>query len=152
MEVKLASNYGFCFGVKRAIKIAEDYKDSATMGPLIHNQDEIDRLKKDFNVGLYTNLSDVKDNDTVITMYESGKVMFQGTSADVDAAMWGVELEKSKDKKTNNNDNIYYNVSAIGSDEVGTGDYFGPIVVTATLVMKDDIAFLEMYQHLQAAM
>lgn len=66
MKVKLASNYGFCFGVKRAIKIAEDYKDSATMGPLIHNQDEINRLKKDFNVGLYTNLSDVKDNDTVI--------------------------------------------------------------------------------------
>ena len=26
MKVKLASNYGFCFGVKRAIKIAEDYK------------------------------------------------------------------------------------------------------------------------------
>jgi 4-hydroxy-3-methylbut-2-enyl diphosphate reductase len=36
------------------------------MGPLIHNQDEINRLKNDFNVGLYTNLSDVKDNDTVI--------------------------------------------------------------------------------------
>jgi len=66
MEVKLASNYGFCFGVKRAIKIAEDYKNSSTMGPLIHNQDEINRLKNDFNVGLYTNLSDVKDNDTVI--------------------------------------------------------------------------------------
>jgi len=66
MEVKLASNYGFCFGVKRAIKIAEDYKDSATMGPLIHNQDEINRLKNDFNVGLYNNLSDVKDHDTVI--------------------------------------------------------------------------------------
>lgn len=66
MEVKLASNYGFCFGVKRAIKIAEDYTNSATMGPLIHNQDEINRLKNDFNVGLYTNLSDVKENDTVI--------------------------------------------------------------------------------------
>ncbi len=66
MEIKLASNYGFCFGVKRAIKIAEDYKNSATMGPLIHNQDEINRLKNDFNVGLYTNLSDVKENDTVI--------------------------------------------------------------------------------------
>ena len=66
MKVKLASNYGFCFGVKRAIKIAEDYDNSATMGPLIHNQDEINRLKNDFNVGLYTNLSDVKDHDTVI--------------------------------------------------------------------------------------
>ena len=66
MKVKLASNYGFCFGVKRAIKIAEEYDNSATMGPLIHNQDEINRLKNDFNVGLYNNLSDVKDNDTVI--------------------------------------------------------------------------------------
>ena len=66
MQVKLASNYGFCFGVKRAIKIAEEYKDSATMGPLIHNQDEINRLQNDFNVGLYTELKDVKDDDTVI--------------------------------------------------------------------------------------
>ena len=66
MKVKLASNYGFCFGVKRAIKIAEDYKNSSTMGPLIHNQYEINRLRNDFNVGLYTNLSDVKDHDTVI--------------------------------------------------------------------------------------
>ncbi|QKJ21744.1 4-hydroxy-3-methylbut-2-enyl diphosphate reductase [Poseidonibacter lekithochrous] len=66
MKVKLASNYGFCFGVKRAIKIAESYENSSTMGPLIHNQDEINRLKKDFNVGLYQNLKDVSDDDTVI--------------------------------------------------------------------------------------
>ncbi|WP_320036006.1 4-hydroxy-3-methylbut-2-enyl diphosphate reductase [Halarcobacter sp.] len=66
MKVKLASSYGFCFGVKRAIKIAEGYENSATMGPLIHNQNEIDRLKNDYNVGLYENLSDVKPNDTVI--------------------------------------------------------------------------------------
>lgn len=66
MRVKLASSYGFCFGVKRAIKIAESYENSATMGPLIHNQNEIDRLKNDFNVGLYNNLNEVKDSDTVI--------------------------------------------------------------------------------------
>ena len=28
-----------------------------------------------------------QEEDTVITLYESGKCMFQGTSADVDAAM-----------------------------------------------------------------
>ncbi len=66
MHVKLASSYGFCFGVKRAIKIAEGYENSATMGPLIHNQNEIDRLKNDYNVGLYNNLTDVKTDDTVI--------------------------------------------------------------------------------------
>ncbi len=66
MQVKLASHYGFCFGVKRAIKIAQDHKNSATMGPLIHNQNEINRLKNDFDVGLYNNLDEVKQDDTVI--------------------------------------------------------------------------------------
>lgn len=85
-----------------------------------------------------------QDEDTVITMYESGKVMFQGMSADVDASMWGVALEQSKSKKSpSDNDKKYYYCSAIGSDEVGTGDYFGPIVVTACYVPKEDIHFLE---------
>ncbi len=86
-----------------------------------------------------------EEEDTVITMYESGKVMFQGVSADVDAAMWGVQIEntkeaKEKKKKTNEK---YYKCNAVGSDEVGTGDYFGPIVVTACYVTKEDIPFLE---------
>ena len=86
-----------------------------------------------------------EEEDTVITMYESGKVMFQGTSADIDAAMWGVQLENTKEKKEERKkaDLKYYNCSAVGSDEVGTGDYFGPIVVTACYVSKGDIKFLE---------
>ena len=86
-----------------------------------------------------------QEEDTVITMYESGKVMFQGTSADVDAAMWGVALENSKEKQKENKKSFtkYYNCSSVGSDEVGTGDYFGPIVVTATYVKKEDIERLE---------
>lgn len=66
MEVRLASSYGFCFGVKRAIEIAQEHKNASTMGPLIHNQKEINRLKLDFNVGLYNSLEDVKEDDTVI--------------------------------------------------------------------------------------
>jgi len=66
MKVELATSYGFCFGVKRAIEIAEKHKNSATMGPLIHNQNEIDRLENDYNVGLYKSLEDVKDKQTVI--------------------------------------------------------------------------------------
>jgi len=66
LKVKVASHYGFCFGVKRAIKIAEEHKNSATMGPLIHNQKEINRLQKDFNVGLYESIEEAKANDTVI--------------------------------------------------------------------------------------
>jgi 4-hydroxy-3-methylbut-2-enyl diphosphate reductase len=66
MQVKLASSYGFCFGVKRAIKIAQEHKNSSTMGPLIHNQKEINRLNEDFDVGLYNSLDEVKKDDTVI--------------------------------------------------------------------------------------
>ena len=86
-----------------------------------------------------------QEEDTVITMYESGKVMFQGTSADVDAAMWGVALENTKEKKEEKKkeNQKYYNCNSVGSDEVGTGDYFGPIVVTACYVKKDQIEALE---------
>ena len=36
--------------------------------------------------------------DTTITMYESGKVMFQGISADIDANMWA-EMEMKFNKR-----------------------------------------------------
>ena len=85
------------------------------------------------------------DEDTTITMYESGKVLFQGKSADVDALMWQeIDGQSTVDKeKQKEVDRKYYNCSSVGSDEVGTGDYFGPIVVSATYVKKEDIPFLE---------
>ena len=139
------------------------------------------------------------DADTVITLYESGKAMFQGISADIDARIWkerenflnpkeetpkeekkqaietdetcpecghklvirdgkygeftgcsnfpkcryikGNENKKKKEKVIDNTD--YHNVISIGSDEVGTGDFFGPMVVTASYVSKENIPFLE---------
>ena len=86
-----------------------------------------------------------EEEDTVITMYESGKVMFQGKSADVDASMWGMMLDNTEEKREakKKEDAKYYNANAVGSDEVGTGDYFGPIVVTACYVRREDIPFLE---------
>ena len=86
-----------------------------------------------------------QEEDTVITLYESGKAMFQGTSADVDAAMWGTVLDNTKEKQEEQKkkDAKYHNCSSVGSDEVGTGDYFGPVVVTATYVKKEDVEKLE---------
>jgi len=66
MKIELAESYGFCFGVKRAIKIAEENRNSATYGPLIHNANEIDRLKNDFNVALSENLDSFKAGDTAV--------------------------------------------------------------------------------------
>jgi len=66
MKIQLASSYGFCFGVKRAIEIAEEHRGSVTYGPLIHNKDEIDRLKQGFNIGIARNLNDIQTNDAVV--------------------------------------------------------------------------------------
>lgn len=66
MKIVLAESYGFCFGVKRAIKIAEENRNSATYGPLIHNANEIDRLKNDFNVALSENLDSFRAGDTAV--------------------------------------------------------------------------------------
>ena len=81
-----------------------------------------------------------EEEDTIITLYESGKAMFQGTSAFVDANMWKAQIDNDKEEVDTTD---YLNTTSIGSDEVGTGDYFGPIVVTAAYVKKEDIDFLK---------
>ena len=97
-------------------------------------------------------LFQAKDADTVITLYESGKVVFQGISADIDANIWKetemmlngkpVTIEPKKEKKVDDDKTDYYFINSIGSDEVGTGDYFGPIVVTASYVDKEHMSLL----------
>ncbi len=92
----------------------------------------------------------VKDIDCVTTLYESGKLMFQGISADIEASYWieqerilnnrnvsediARDMQKKDAKKKELLDESFKFISTIGSDEVGTGDYFGPIVVTASYV------------------
>ena len=100
----------------------------------------------------------VKDYDCVITLYESGKVMFQGLGADIEASYWMEEErinnkrdiqgeidetnKKKEEKKEELKDDRFKGVSTIGSDEVGTGDYFGPIVVTASYVPTSKMSIL----------
>ena len=66
MKIQLASSYGFCFGVKRAIKIAEENTNASTYGPLIHNSKEIARLDKDFKVGLVEDFTTFKGGEKAI--------------------------------------------------------------------------------------
>ena len=95
---------------------------------------------------------------TVITLYTSNKVMFQGENAKEDALLWqefnrGHDViseimnedkeEGYKNKEDSNSITLPSDITSIGSDEVGTGDYFGPIVVTASYVKKEDIPYLE---------
>ncbi|MBE3605749.1 4-hydroxy-3-methylbut-2-enyl diphosphate reductase [Campylobacter sp. RM13119] len=66
MKIELASSYGFCFGVKRAIKIAESAGNAATIGPLIHNNEEINRLAINFNVKTLNGINELSDEKKAI--------------------------------------------------------------------------------------
>ncbi|MDQ7038906.1 MAG: 4-hydroxy-3-methylbut-2-enyl diphosphate reductase [Aquificota bacterium] len=70
VEIVVAPNAGFCFGVKRAVKIAEEstgkFKGSRifTLGPIIHNPQEVDRLRR---LGVKPlEDEDLREGDTVI--------------------------------------------------------------------------------------
>lgn len=83
-----------------------------------------------------------------ITAYKSGKVLFQGPSCEFEAKKWGSAESSPATKKkepTKNNSHLpkqFETLSVIGSDEVGTGDFFGPITVVAAYVKKEHIPLL----------
>lgn len=85
-----------------------------------------------------------------ITAYKSGKVLFQGNSAVSEAAKWGSSVTSTKATTTKKpvakNSGLPANIgtlSMVGSDEVGTGDYFGPMTVVAAYVSKDKFELLK---------
>ncbi|MEH7236266.1 ribonuclease HIII [Bacillus sp. JJ1562] len=85
-----------------------------------------------------------------ITAYKSGKVLFQGNSAAGEAEKWGSSEAPTKMTTTKKsgakNSGLPPNIGAlsmVGSDEVGTGDYFGPMTVVAAYVSNDKFALLK---------
>ncbi len=71
MKVELAAYSGFCFGVKRAIKVAfraagdEKAKPVYSLGPLIHNPQVVDELKHQ-GVKIIEGLSGIKGGTLII--------------------------------------------------------------------------------------
>ena len=69
MEILLAKEYGFCFGVKRAVKTVEETAVTAgepvyTLGPIVHNDEVVAQMQ---NLGVWAkNAIDEIDAGTVI--------------------------------------------------------------------------------------
>src|SRR5918997_682474 len=65
----LAEEYGFCFGVERAVEMVEDALSQGatvrTLGPLIHNTQEIQRLES-HGVATIEKPSDVEGEVTAV--------------------------------------------------------------------------------------
>ena len=78
-----------------------------------------------------------KSNDTTITVYKSKKVLFQGKNAETEARIFQAIPEKKTSANARNLKSsfpVLDPLTSIGSDEVGTGDYFGPVVVCAAYI------------------
>ncbi|MFP4478126.1 MAG: ribonuclease HIII [Candidatus Izemoplasmatales bacterium] len=90
-----------------------------------------------------------KTDDFTITVYKSNKVLFQGDEAEEEFQKWvkvtGIKPSIPKAINTTAYMNEFYKKTVIGTDEVGTGDFFGPVVVTAALVGPSNYPFLKEY-------
>lgn len=84
----------------------------------------------------------VSNNEYKIIAYSTNKVMFQGKKASDEALLWQKLLGINPNDEIIENNQYTGFISLtesdyIGSDEVGTGDYFGPVVVCSCFINKD---------------
>ena len=76
-EVKLAVSAGFCFGVERAVKMAVSALDEFggpvyTLGPIIHNPQEVLRLQ-DMGIRMARTLEEIPEGTVVIRSHGAPK-------------------------------------------------------------------------------
>ncbi len=75
MEIYRAREMGFCYGVRRAMKLALDTaaagKPAATLGPLIHNPQVVERLAEK-GIPAIENLADFHDKIVIIRSHGVG--------------------------------------------------------------------------------
>ncbi|MCL2114554.1 MAG: ribonuclease HIII [Streptococcaceae bacterium] len=74
-----------------------------------------------------------KVEKTSISVYTSGKVVFQGVEAEKLASAFGYSIQEVPEKQTD----------IIGTDEVGNGSYFGGLFVVASYVNSENLALLK---------
>lgn len=89
-----------------------------------------------------------KHQGTTISVYNSNKVMFQGKNAEKLAQSLlpnaSAQPKKQTAKKSKKSPHPQFNqYSCIGSDEAGSGDYFGPLTVCAAYVSDKNAQVLK---------
>ena len=84
LEVILADDYGFCYGVKRAIKIAQQSAGSAakvcTLGPIIHNPQMV-QLLADKGVNVVDSPDEMDEGKIIIRSHGVGPSVYDKIAA-----------------------------------------------------------------------
>jgi ribonuclease HIII len=125
---------------------------------IIVTQDTMNQMKEHYKASLLDKIPPggvfaAKLTSCMITGYRSGKVMFQGSMIESEASRWDSNSHepKPKDKSAQPKPRTdQYSIPStiakmaiVGSDEVGTGDYFGPITVVAAYVEPSQMDLLK---------
>ena len=80
MEIILAENHGFCYGVKRAVEMANEAADSDgksyTLGPIIHNPQVVGRLESK-GVSPIQEVSDIDEGTMIIRSHGVGPAIYE---------------------------------------------------------------------------
>lgn len=80
LEVYLAENLGFCYGVKRAIQLAEDSAapdtKSYTLGPIIHNPQMVARLAEE-GIGKIESLNEISEGTVIVRSHGVGPHVYE---------------------------------------------------------------------------
>lgn len=80
MEIRIAENCGFCYGVKRAVNMAQDTSDqlerSYTLGPIIHNPQVVSNLEEH---GVYAvdSLDEIPGGTVIIRSHGVGPAVYE---------------------------------------------------------------------------
>ena len=100
------------------------------------------------NDGEYVDFIAKKDGAT-ITAYqrkkETKKVVFSGENAVEEARIWDPDIKDEEETIEKEKPSWMFFEDQIGSDEVGVGDFLGPMIVVAAFVSSFDIKKLKEY-------
>ena len=83
MKISLAEHRGFCYGVKRAVKMAEDCREmekARTLGPIIHNPQVVKKLEKD-GIIMADSLSEINEGTVIIRSHGVGPTIYNEAKA-----------------------------------------------------------------------
>jgi len=84
MKIEKARELGFCFGVRRALKIIEGAADGGTgintLGPIVHNKTVVARLKS-LGVGVADNPDDLKGQVIAISSHGVSPAVYEKIQA-----------------------------------------------------------------------
>ncbi|MDD3050101.1 MAG: 4-hydroxy-3-methylbut-2-enyl diphosphate reductase [Candidatus Cloacimonetes bacterium] len=140
MIIRLARNSGFCFGVKRAINIAQEtagkFKNAVTLGPIIHNPQMVNRLKAD-GVGYVDSVDEIVDEAVIIRSHgitkETSEELSELNIPIIDATCPYVSKTQMVGRK----------LSEEGYDVIILGDYRHPEVIALQSYVPGNVIVID---------